>query len=383
MVHRIFKPLKTRSFFIFGARGTGKSTYLNEQFSEEFHSVNLLEEKWESRYSSHPDLLAADLKALKPSPRWVVIDEIQKAPKLLDVVHQLIESTNYKFIMTGSSARKLKRGSGNLLAGRAFNYQMHPFTHSELGERFSLDLVLRWGSLPSVVSMNDEERTEYLRSYCQTYLKEEILQEQIVRNGQAFRGFLEVAAQENGKTLNFSKVARDIDVDTKTAQSFFQILEDTLVGFFLPAFSRSSRKSVKLQPKFYLFDLGVKKALERSLQQEVTPRTSSYGQAFEHFIICECFRLNSYNRLDYGLSHYQTTAGGELDLILHRGREVFAVEKKSNDSIDPIDVARIARVAKPLKPTKVFYVSQDPTRSLVDGVHCLHWTDFLETLFSV
>ncbi|MBK7890755.1 MAG: DUF4143 domain-containing protein [Bdellovibrionales bacterium] len=284
--------------------------------------------------------------------------------------------------MTGSSARKLKRGSGNLLAGRAFNYQMHPFTHSELGEHFSLDLVLRWGSLPSVVSMNDEERTEYLRSYCQTYLKEEILQEQIVRNGHAFRNFLEVAAQENGKTLNFSKIARDIDVDTKTAQSFFQILEDTLVGFFLPAFNRSSRKSVKLQPKFYLFDLGVKKALERSLQQEVTAKTASYGQAFEHFIICECFRLNSYNRLDFGLSHYQTTAGGELDLILHRGREVFAVEIKSTDSIDPIDVAKVARVAKPLKPTKVFYVSQDPTRSLVDGVHCLHWTDFLESLFS-
>lgn len=381
MILRIIKPSKSQSFFIFGARGSGKSTYLKNQFNADFHYINLLEDKWESRYHSTPDLLKNDLAALKPAPKWVVIDEVQKIPKLLDVVHDLIESENYKFILTGSSARKLKRGSANLLAGRAFNYQMFPFTHIELKEQFNLDFVLQWGALPKVFSLQmSADRAEFLRSYSQTYLKEEILQEQIVRNGTAFRDFLEVAAQENGKALNFTKIAREIVVDTKTAQSFFQILEDTLVGFFLPAFHKSKRKSVKLQPKFYIFDLGVKKAMERSLQQKVVPGTSSYGQAFEHFIICETFRLNSYFRLDYNLSHYQTSAGGELDLILNRSRKVIAIEIKSTDSIDPVEVRKVARIAEGISATKVFFVSKDPVESNIDGVHCLPWRKFFEIL---
>lgn len=378
MIHRSIKPSKSQSFFIFGARGTGKSTFLKHQFSEKFHFINLLEDKWESRYLRHPDLLKNDLAAVQPSPKWVVIDEIQKVPKLLDVVHDLIESENYKFILTGSSARKLKRGSANLLAGRAFNYEMFPFTHVELGTKFDLNFVLQWGSLPKIFSLKEEDREEYLRSYCQTYLKEEILQEQIVRNGTAFRNFLEVAAQENGKSLNFSKIARDIDVDTKTAQAFFQILEDTLIGFFLPAFHRSVRKSVKSQPKFYIFDLGIKKAMEKSLRQKVVPGTSAYGMAFEHFIICEVFRLNSTHRLDYGLSHYQTSAGGELDLVLHRGRKTIAVEIKSSEAIDPVEVRRVARIAQGIKCSSVYYVSRDPVETVIDGVRCLPWQAFFE-----
>lgn len=380
MVHRIIKPSKSQSFFIFGARGSGKSTYLKKQFSDLFHYINLLEDKWESRYASKPDLLKNDLLAIRPKPQWVVIDEVQKVPKLLDTVHDLIESDNFKFILTGSSARKLKRGAANLLAGRAFNYEMFPFTHVELQEKFDLDFVLQWGALPKVFSLNEEDRSEYLRSYCQTYLKEEILQEQIVRNGAAFRNFLEVAAQENGKSLNFSKIARDIDVDTKTAQSFFQILEDTLVGFYLPAFHRSKRKSVKLQPKFYIFDLGIKKAMEKSLQQKVLPGTSVYGTAFEHFVICETFRLNSYWRLDYGLSHYQTSAGGEIDLILHRGRKTIAVEIKSTDSVDPVEVRKVARVAEGVNCSAIYYISRDPVDTLIEGIHCVSWQTFFKLL---
>lgn len=283
--------------------------FLREQLGENFHYISLLEDKWESRYARDPDALKSDLSILKPSPKWIVIDEVQKIPKLLDVVHDLIETRNYRFVLTGSSARKLKRGSANLLAGRAFRYELFPFTHTELKQDFQLEFVLQWGALPKIFSLAEEERTEYLRSYCQAYWKEEILQEQIVRNGMAYRDFLEIAAQENGKTLNFSKIARDINVDTKTAQSFFQILEDTLISFNLPAFDRSIRKSAKLQPKFYLFDLGIKKALEKSLHQKVVSGTSSDGLAFEHFVICETFSLNSYWRLDFGLSHYQTSAG--------------------------------------------------------------------------
>lgn len=380
MIHRIIKPSKSNSFFIFGARGSGKSTFLKKQFTEKFHYINLLEDKWESRYSRNPDLLKNDLQKVASHVSWIVIDEVQKIPKLLDVVHDLIESTDLKFVLTGSSARKLKRGSANLLAGRAFKYEMFPFTHLELAEKFDLDFVLRWGSLPQIFSLKSEDRSEYLRSYCQTYLKEEILQEQIVRNGTAFRDFLEIAAQENGKALNFSKIARDIDVDTKTAQSFFQILEDTLVGFYLPAFHRSKRKSVKLQPKFYIFDLGIKKAMEKSLQQTLTPRTASYGLAFEHFIICETYRLNSYLRLDFDLSHYQTSAGGEIDLILHRGRKTIAVEIKSTSSIDPVEVRALSRVAQGINCSTVFCISNDPVETEIEGVQCLPWKKFFELM---
>ena len=258
---------------------------------------------------------------------------------------------------------------------------MHPLTFRELGDSFQLDSVLQWGSLPSIFALNPADKNEYLRSYTQTYLKEEILQEQLVRNGSSFRSFLPVAAQENGNTLNFSKLARDVGIDTKTMQSFFQILEDTLVGFYLPAFHFSQRKSIKLQPKFYLFDLGVKKALEGSLSQPSPERSSGYSKAFEHFLICEVFRLNSYARSDFFLSHYQTNSGGEIDLVLKRGKEVIAIEIKSTERIDPVEVRRLKRVAEPLLPKSIYYVSQDPVTTKIDGVNCLHWKKFLETLF--
>jgi predicted AAA+ superfamily ATPase len=381
MIHRLLSPSNARSFFVFGARGVGKSTFIKEQWTERHHYINLLLPDTERRYRRRPELLISDLNALPKRPAWIVIDEIQKVPRLLDVVHELIETTKTKFALTGSSARKLKKTSANLLAGRAFNYSMFPLTARELGKRFDLDFALRWGTLPTVYSLNESDRAEYLRSYCGTYLKEEILQEQLVRNGEAFSGFLEVAAQENGKTINFSKIARDVGIDTKTAQSFFQILEDTLIGTMVRAYTRSARKSVKLQHKFYLADLGVKKAMEGSLGQTVAPRTSAYGAAFEHFIVMECIRLNSYLRRDFSISHYQTTAGGELDLILHKGREVIAVEIKSTDTVDEIEARKLARVAAPLKATSMYYVSQDKTRTKIDGVLCLHWEDFLKELF--
>ncbi len=383
MFHRCIKPSKSQSFFIFGARGTGKSTFILKQWDQNQFNINLLEDKWESRYSRNPDLLISDIQALKKRPEWIVIDEVQKNPKLLDIVHHLIESKNLKFILTGSSARKLKRGNANLLAGRAFYYQMYPLTTVELKQEFDLDFILQWGSLPKVFSLNDEDRAEFLRSYCQTYLKEEILQEQIVRNGKAFRNFLEIAAQMNGEPINFSKISRDIDTDTKTVQSFFQILEDTLVGFFLPAFHRSIRKSVKLQPKFYLFDLGIKRAMEGTLLSDIPIKSSTYGKAFEHFIIAETFRLNSYLRKDFHFYHYQTTAGGEIDLILIQAQKVIAVEIKSSSHIDLVEIKKLAKVAQALTPNKIFYVSQDPTPTQIDSVCCIHWKDFLNQLFKI
>jgi predicted AAA+ superfamily ATPase len=381
MLPRLIKPAKSQSFFLFGARGTGKSTYIRNQWNQPHHYINLLLDRWETRYRQNPDRLISDFKAIQPRPEWIVIDEIQKLPKLLDIVHELIESFRVKFVLTGSSARKLKKSAANLLAGRAFHMNFFPLTYRELGKSFDLDFVLNWGSLPMVFSLNESDRTEYIRSYAITYLKEEILQEQLVRNSVGFRNFLEIAAQSNGKALNFSKIAADTGVDTKTAQSFFQILEDTLVGTIVPAYTRSARKSVKLRPKFYLFDLGIKRAMELTLESKIVPRTAAYGAAFEHFVILETLRLNSYTKSDFQIFHYQTTAGGEIDLILRKGNTIHAVEIKSSMRIDEVEVRRLAKVADALSPSKVHYVSQDPVQSRIEGVECKPWQSFMDELF--
>jgi len=380
MFPRILKPSKAQSFFLFGPRGSGKSTFLSVQWGEQAHFINLLLDQWYDRYSKNPDLLIDDIHALSPKPKWVVIDEIQKIPKLLDTVHSLVFEKKIKFVMTGSSARKLKVQSANLLAGRAFSYNMHPLTHKELQAKFNLDDILKWGSLPEIYQHSKADKTEFLRSYAQTYLKEEILQEQLVRNNQAFRQFLPIVAQENGHCINYSKIARDVDADPKTIQTFFQILEDTMVGFYLPAFHQSTRKSVKLQPKFYIFDLGIKNAMEGQLHNNLKEKTFAYGRAFEHFIICEMFRLNSYWRADFAMYHYQTTAGGEVDLVLKRGRDIIAIEIKSNNKIDLMEVRKLSRISEPLKPKFIYYVSQDPIKTRIGDVQCLHWRDFFTAI---
>ncbi len=381
MFPRNLTPRNSRSFFLFGARGVGKSTFIKKQWKVKHHYINLLLDQWERRYSASPDQLISDIEALTPCPEWVVIDEIQKIPKLLDVVHELIESKAIKFILTGSSARKLKRSGSNLLAGRANHHQMFPLTHLELGADFQLQDALSWGTLPTTCTLSSEDKADYLKSYCTTYLKEEILQEQIVRNGVAFRNFLEIVAQSNRETLNYSRIAKDVGVDHKTIQSYFQILEDTLVGYIIPAYTRSVRKSVKLQPKFYLFDLGIKRALSQSLKSELVPGTPPYGDAFEHFMVLEIIRLNEYFRQEFQISHYQTTAGGEIDLILSRNKQVIALEIKSASRTHLADVTKLERVATPLKPTEIYYVSQDPVTSKQSKVRCVHWQTFFKEVF--
>jgi predicted AAA+ superfamily ATPase len=190
--------------------------------------------------------------------------------------------------LTSSSARKLKRGSANLLAGRAFTYKLFPLTHLELAKQFDLNQALTYGTLPKLLEYEDNnDKVEFLRSYTQTYLREEIQIEQLVRRLNPFRDFLELAAQNNGEILNYTKISRDIGVDHKTVANYYQILEDTLVGFYLPPFHKSVRKRQLESPKFYLFDTGVKRALERSFNIPLNKRSYAYGKAFEHFVILE------------------------------------------------------------------------------------------------
>ncbi|MCB0362860.1 MAG: ATP-binding protein, partial [Bdellovibrionales bacterium] len=221
MVRRTQKLSKNNSLFLFGARGTGKTTLLRELYSNTNPLwIDLLSDKDEDRFGRNPDELSQVLKTGQYN--CVVIDEIQKAPKLLDIVHREIEKyKKIQFVLTGSSARKLKRGSANLLAGRAFTYHLFPLTYDELGDQFDLHSVLEFGSLPKLLDFsNSDEKNEFLRSYVKTYLREEIQVEQLIRKLNPFRDFLEIAAQCNGKIINYSKIARDVGVDDKTIQNY-------------------------------------------------------------------------------------------------------------------------------------------------------------------
>lgn len=340
------------------------------------YSVDLLDPQKEDDFNRRRGLLEERLSGLESAPSWVILDEIQRAPRLLDVVHRLIEKTGQRFAMTGSSARKLRRGEANLLAGRAQVHSLYPLTHLELGKDFNLEQALAWGTLPRVSTLEEDgEKLEFLRAYALTYLKEEIAAEQLVRNLTPFRNFLEVAAQCNGTILNFARIAREVGVDTKTVQGYFSLLEDTLVGFFLPAFHESVRKQQNQNPKFYFFDLGVKRALEHSLEGGVTPSTYGFGNSFEHFILLELIRLSDYRRRDWKFSYLRTNHGVEIDCIIDRpGLPRVPLDIKSKEKVDETDLRGLETIAAAFKgPVQAICASRESKPRRVGQVLCLPW----------
>ncbi len=377
MFDRIINLSKNNSFFIFGARGTGKSTWLQKHFENTPHLyIDLLKPDEEERLSKNPTALLAQIEGLPPNTQWVFIDEIQKLPRLLDLVHLCIEKHKTLFALTGSSARKLKRGASNLLAGRAFVHHLFPLTHLELGSEFKLNEALQWGSLPTLFHLSEsQDKARYLRSYTQTYLKEEILMEQIIRKLDPFRLFLEIAAQQNGEILNFSNIARDVGVDDMTIQSYFQILEDTLMGFLLHPFHQSIRKRQRTNPKFYFFDLGVKRALEGNLTVDLSENTYGFGKAFEHFIMMEALRLNAYFEKDYRFSYLSTKDNAEIDLIIERpGLPLALIEIKSTQQADERDIRALMAFKKDMpQKTEAYCFSRDPTPKMIEGIRLLPW----------
>jgi predicted AAA+ superfamily ATPase len=305
----------------------------------------------------------------------VVIDEVQKVPRLLDVVHRLIEATSLQYVLTGSSARKLMRGASNLLAGRAFVHNLFPLTHRELGDSFDLVSALQWGTLPRLFQYSAiEDRNQFLRAYALTYIQEEIRVEQIVRRLDPFRQFLEVAAQSNVRIVNYAKIADDVGVDTKTVQSYFTILEDTLVGILLPPYHASVRKRQRKNPKFYYFDTGVRRALERTLTVEIREGTYGFGDAFEHFLVLEIMRLNSYAGNDWRFSYLKTAGEAEIDLIIERpGMPKALVEIKSGNRMTERDTRALSRFLPDLVPAEAFCLSRDPNEKKIGSVWCLPW----------
>ncbi len=376
MVNRIIQFTAKNNFFLFGARGTGKTHLLKERYASEGNwYIDLLNPELARKYLLQPSVFVQELAARKPVPEWVIIDEVQKAPALLDLIHQRIESDKQKFILSGSSARKLKRGAANLLAGRAFVYNLYPLTAKEIGDQFDLGEALSWGTQPKLLELTDtQDKKEYLRAYANTYLREEILQEQIIRNLEPFQRFLPVVSQMAGKVINYSKIASDTGTSVPTIQSYFQILEDTLLGFTLPQFHESIRKRQRSNPKFYFFDSGIQRALSDELNTSVNPRTFYYGHAFEQFVINEINRLQSYYRKDYRLSCILTGAGVEIDLILERpGMKRAAIEIKSTSSITKSDLRGLLSLGKDITNCDLFCFSMDQVPKIVEGIHCLPW----------
>ena len=386
MLRRNINILKSNSFFLFGARGVGKTRLVESLLPpSERLLIDLLDPNEFEIFSLNPSELSARIKKLPPQFQWIVIDEVQRVPSLLDIVHQSIEKTSLKFALTGSSARKLKRGGANLLAGRAYTYHLFPFTFEELGAGFSLQEALEWGTLPKVTTISSpEERKIFLQTYAHTYLREEIQAEQIVRKLEPFRRFLSVIAQSNGTIISYANIARDVGTSDVTVHTYFQILEDTLLGFLLEPYHQSIRKRQRENPKFYLFDTGVQRALSRTLDVPLKPQTYAFGKAFEHLIICEITRLASYLRNDFSFSYLRTKDDAEIDLIIERpGMPIALVEIKSTDRVDEDDVATLRRFLPDFPGAKALCLSLDPHAKILHGIECVYWTqgirEILET----
>ncbi len=387
MFKRIAPLSKNQHFFLFGARGTGKSSLIQHDYNEGSSLwIDLLNVDDELEFSRDPMSLEAIVLKLPESTTHVVIDEIQKVPSLLDVVHRLIENkaVSQQFILTGSSARKLKRGGANLLAGRAFVYHLFPLTFLELGQRFNTDEVLQWGALPRIYQLEqDVERRQFLTAYAHTYLKEEIWAEQLIKNLEPFQRFLEVAAQSNGKIINYTNIARDVGVNDKTVKEYYQLLEDTLVGFYLYPFKHSFRKRLGSKPKFYFFDMGVTRALARLLTLPIKAGTSYYGELFEQLVLLECMKLADYHQLDYHFSYLKTQGGVEVDLVVDRpGKPYLFIEIKSGASVGEDKLRNLQQLASEFGDCEALCFSQDPRPKQFGEVSVLPWQQGIIDYFS-
>lgn len=372
------------SFFLFGPRGVGKSTVIQKRFAKNSLYINLLDPKQETRFINDPNELENIVRNLEPNISHVIIDEVQKIPALLDLVHLLIETQKRYFILTGSSARKLKRGNANLLAGRAFTYNLYALTSIELGASFDLNHALHWGMLPKLYQFdNDAHKQDFLESYAHTYLKEEIWAEQFIKDLDPFRKFLEVAAQMNGKILNISKIARDTGVDDTTIKRYYSILEDTLIGFFLNAYQDSFRKQLSTKPKFYFFDTGVVRALSYNLSSKLRESTFAYGNALEHFVILECIKLASYHKKEYRFSYLKTKDNAEIDLVVQRpNKPILFIEIKSSKQVRQEDLSGFTRLVNDYGKCEAVCFSRDDYVKNFGAIKVYPWQEGIKKFFT-
>jgi len=348
-------PLKERkSFFLFGPRGTGKTTLLKKLFPNVLF-VNLLQSEYYNRLSSDPGLIQ---KMIPPQyTDWIIIDEIQRIPELLNEVHDLIETKKHVFILTGSSARKLRRKGVNLLAGRALTYYLHPLTAIEQEETFNVIESLRLGHLPA--RFNEHHPQKYLKDYVQTYIREEVLQEGITRNIGHFSRFLEIASFSQGNVVNISEIAREAKIKRSLAENYFSILEDLLIGVMLPVFTRKAKRKLIGHQKFYYFDVGVFRAIRPTGPLDSDAEID--GPALETLVFQEIRALNEYLETDYQLYFWRTKNGLEIDFVLYGPNGLIAIEVKRSSHVHSKNLRGLKEFKKDYPPAKcyLFYSGSD------------------------
>lgn len=324
-------PRSKKSFFLFGPRGTGKTTWLKRNFKQSVY-LDLLDSKLRRTLSAQPEKLE---DYIPPKYKhWIILDEVQKIPELLNEVHRLIENKKFKFILTGSSARSLRRKGVNLLAGRALTYYFHPLTTPELADDFNLVRSLQYGHLPLACTQKNPDK--FLNSYLDTYLREEILQESLTRNIGNFSRFLEVAAFSQGEVLNVNQVATESQLERKTAENYFKILEDLLIGVRLPVFSKRAKRKLIKHNKFYYFDVGVFRTLRPSGPLDSASEID--GPALETLFLQEIRAINDYHDLGYQIYYWRSTTGLEVDFILYGKKGLLAFEIKRTSTLTKKDL---------------------------------------------
>lgn len=362
-----------QALILLGPRKTGKTFLLKRRFPDA-RRLDLLMSEVRARYSLKPSLLREE--TLQDKPELVILDEVQKVPELLDEVHWLLENTQTRFILCGSSPRKLKRGAANLLGGRALRIDLFPLVSAELDD-FDLTQALNSGFIPQHFLSRNPDR--FLKAYVEQYLQEEIIEESYVRKLQSFHRFLEVAGLMNGELLNFANVASDCGVSPKTVREYYQILEDSLMGFSLEPWSKVKTRKLIQTSKFYLFDVGVIRQL-RGLPR-LSPRTTEFGNLFETFIIQEVRAYLSYKYSNLKLSYWRTTSQLEVDLIV--GNMELAIEVKSTESLRRGDFKGLRALREEFKPRRAIILSQEnAARRTEDGIECLPWRQFLVQLWA-
>ena len=351
---------------------------MKDALQEKEHiEIDLLKSDVLLKYKRNPELLRREVEFLLKNNRSMIvfIDEIQKIPELLDEIHLLIERHPKKlsFVMTGSSARKLKKASVNMLGGRAWEFRLFPLTHTELGNHFNLDDVMLFGSLPPIVSESPQDAFQTLKAYTLTYLKEEILDEALARNISAFSRFLDLAADQSGKIVNFSTIARESGVTSKTIKGYYQILEDTHVALKLEPYLKSARKRLIHHPKYYLFDLGCVNSLTgRTRAASVAPPTV-YGVLFEHFVILEIVRLLSYSGRFFRVFHRRSSHGAEVDLVLEKENALFAIEIKSVPMVRAGDLRGLKSFVEDYPDAKPICISTADRPYMAGDIPVIPW----------
>ena len=376
MYARMKKIDKSTSCFLFGPRGTGKTYWLRRSLPDAIY-VDLLEARTSGQLLADPQRLAERIPA--NCCRVILIDEIQRVPALLDEVHRLIETRKLVFVLTGSSPRKLKRGGSNLLAGRAIQHQLFPFTAAELGEDFSLVKALQHGMLPTIYDPEKKvDPDDYLATYVQTYLREEIVAEGLIRQAGVFARFLEAASFSQGQPLNISAVARESTVHRKVVESYFQILEDLLIATRLPVFRKRAKRRLAAHPKFFIFDTGVFRAIRPRGPLDAPEQID--GAALETLVFQELRATSSNLSLGYNIYYWRTAGGMEVDFILYGQRGIVACEVKRKRRLTGQDLRGLRSFLDDYPMAKAYVLYGGQHHLYFDGIVALPIAEALRDL---